>query len=143
MNPISPRACSRLTHWMTTSPTTSPVVFISQARAERGGFVERFCSMLPSDGRVLDAACGTGKYFGMLLESGRSLLGVDHTEASLDRARARFPDVPTEKHDLQELSYRDEFDGVMCVDAREFVPPGEGPAVLGGVHPALGPGGGR
>src|SRR4030067_2517815 len=33
MNPISPRACPRLTHWMTTSPTTSPVVFISAAGA--------------------------------------------------------------------------------------------------------------
>ena len=42
-------------------------------------FVERFLSMLPSDGRVLDAACGTGKYFPMVLDSGRSLLGVDHT----------------------------------------------------------------
>ena len=104
-------------------------------------FVERFCSMLPSDGRVLDAACGTGKYFGMLLESGRSLLGVDHTGAYLDRARARFPDVPTEKHDLQELSYRDEFDGVMCVDAMEFVPPEEWPVVLEGFHRALRPGG--
>jgi ubiquinone/menaquinone biosynthesis C-methylase UbiE len=26
-------------------------------------FVERFLSRLPPDGRVLDAACGTGTYF--------------------------------------------------------------------------------
>jgi SAM-dependent methyltransferase len=93
-------------------------------------FVERFCSMLPPDGRVLDAACGTGKYFGMVIESRRSLLGVDHTGVYLDRARAKYLDVPTEKHDLQELPYRGEFDGVMCVDAMEFVPPEEWPIVL-------------
>ena len=104
-------------------------------------FVERFCSMLPPDGRVLDAACGTGKYFGMLLESGCSLLGVDHAGVYLDRARAKYPDVPTEQHDLQELPYRGEFDGVMCVDAMEFVPPEEWPTVLEGFHRALRPGG--
>jgi SAM-dependent methyltransferase len=104
-------------------------------------FVERFCSLLPPDGRVLDAACGTGKYFGMVLESGRSLLGVDHTGVYLDRARAKYPDVPTEKHDLQELPYRGEFDGVMCVDAMEFVPPEEWPEVLEVFHRALRPGG--
>lgn len=104
-------------------------------------FVERFCSLLPPDGRVLDAACGTGKYFGMVLESGRSLLGVDHTDAYLDRAHSKFPDVPTEKHDLQELPFEDAFDGVMCVDAMEFVPPEEWPVVLERFRRALRRGG--
>ncbi len=104
-------------------------------------FVERFCSMLPPGGRVLDAACGTGKYFGVVLESGRSLLGVDHTGAYLDRARAKFPEVPTEKHDLQDLPFRAEFDGVMCVDAMEFLPPEEWPVVLERFRTALRPGG--
>jgi len=104
-------------------------------------FVERFCSMLPPDGRVLDAACGTGKYFAMVLESGRSLLGVDHTGAYLANARAKFSNVPTEKHDLQDLSYRNAFDGVMCVDAMEFVPPEEWPMVLGCFRRGLRPGG--
>jgi SAM-dependent methyltransferase len=92
-------------------------------------FVSRFLTLLPSGGRVLDAACGTGKYFGMVLASGRSVLGVDHTGAYLDAARAKFPEVPTEKHDLENLPYEDEFDGVMCVDAMEFVAPEEWPGV--------------
>jgi SAM-dependent methyltransferase len=104
-------------------------------------FVERFCSLLPAGGRALDAACGTGKYFGIVLASGRSLLGVDHTPAYLDAARERFPDVPTEVHDLQELPYLEEFDGVMCVDAMEFVPPEDWPVVLEGFRRALRPGG--
>lgn len=102
-------------------------------------FVSRFLSLLPPDGRVLDAACGTGKYFGLVLASGRSLLGVDHTSAYLDAARAKFPDVPTEKRDLEGISYGDEFDGVMCVDAMEFVAPEEWPGVLHRFHQALRP----
>ena len=38
--------------------------------------VGRFLSRLPPDGRVLDAACGTGKSFPMVLASARGLLGT-------------------------------------------------------------------
>ena len=57
-------------------------------------FVERFLSRLPPAGRVLDAACGTGKYFPMVLASGRGLLGVDHAGAYLAVAATKFPQVP-------------------------------------------------
>jgi SAM-dependent methyltransferase len=101
--------------------------------------VGRFLSRLPPDGRVLDAACGTGKYFPMVLASARGLLGVDHAGALLANAAVKFPQVPTAKHDLQELPYRDEFDGVMCVDAMEFVPPEDWPPVLESFRRALRP----
>jgi SAM-dependent methyltransferase len=102
-------------------------------------FVGTFLSRLSPDGRVLDAACGTGKYFQMALDTGRSVLGVDHAGAYLTLARAKFPDVPTEKHDLQDLPFRGEFDGVMCVDAMEFVPPEDWPLVLERFRQALHP----
>jgi SAM-dependent methyltransferase len=104
-------------------------------------FVERFLSRLPPGGRVLDAACGTGKYFGMVLASGRQLLGVDHAGALLALAAAKFPQVPTDQHDLQDLPYQGEFDGVLCVDAMEFVPPEDWPPVLQRFHQALRSGG--
>ena len=104
-------------------------------------FIERFLSMLPPSGRVLDAACGTGKYFGLVLEGGRSVLGVDHTGAYLRRAAEKFPAVPTAKHDLQDMPFVEEFDGVMCVDAMEFVPPEDWPVVLGRFRRALRSGG--
>ena len=40
-------------------------------------FIERFVSSLPAGGRILDAACGTGKYFGIAIGSGRLVVGVD------------------------------------------------------------------
>jgi SAM-dependent methyltransferase len=104
-------------------------------------FVERLLSRLPPDGRVLDAPCGTGKYFSMVLASGRRLLGVDHAGASLARTATKFPHVPTDKHDLQGLPYRDEFDGVLCVDGMEFVPPEDWPGILERFRRAVHPGG--
>jgi SAM-dependent methyltransferase len=103
------------------------------------GFVEQFLSELPPAGGVLDAACGTGKYFEMVLASGRSLLGVDHAGAALAIAATKFPQVSTNKHDLQELPYQDQFHGVLCVDAMEFVPPEDWPVVLERFHRALRP----
>ena len=104
-------------------------------------FVDRFLSSLPPGGRVLDAGCGTGKYFGMVLKSGRSVLGVDHSAGHLVRAREKFPDVPTELRELQELPYEEEFDGAMCVDALEMIPREDYPIVLAGFRRALRPGG--
>lgn len=97
---------------------------------EHRTFVERFLAMLPPDGRVLDAACGTGRYFGMVLESDRSLLGVDQSGASLAIARERHPEVPIEKLDLHEIPYERAFDGVMCIDALESLPPEDWPVVI-------------
>jgi hypothetical protein len=48
----------------------------------------------------------------MVLPSGRGLLGVDHAGAYLAGAHSKFPQVPTVKHDLQELPYQGEFDRV-------------------------------
>jgi SAM-dependent methyltransferase len=93
-------------------------------------FLERFLSRLLPGRRVLDAACGTGKYFPLVLASGHSLLGVDHAGAYLARAAEKFPQVPTEKHDLQDLPFENEFDGVICIDAMEFVPPEDWPGIL-------------
>lgn len=104
-------------------------------------WVERFLSRLPAGGRVLDAACGTGKYVGMVLATDRSVLGVDHAERSLAKVREKFPGVSTAEHALQGLPYEDEFDGVMCVDAMEFVPPEDWPVVLERFRRALRPGG--
>jgi SAM-dependent methyltransferase len=104
-------------------------------------WVERFLAALPPDGSVLDAACGTGKYFGMVLESGRTVLGVDHTSTYLDLALEKHPQARTERYDVQDLPFVAAFDGVMCVDAMEFVPPEDWPVVLEHLRRALRPGG--
>jgi ubiquinone/menaquinone biosynthesis C-methylase UbiE len=101
------------------------------------GLVER----CPPGGTVLDAACGTGKYFVMVLDAGRRVVGTDQSTGMLARARARFPAVPLERVGLQELDFTGEFDAVMCVDAMENIPPEDWPKVVGNLARALRPGG--
>ena len=104
-------------------------------------YLELFLSMLPPDGDVLDAACGTGKYFGIVLESGRHVTGTDHSDGHMSIAREKFPQAEIEKFDLQDLPYHERFDGVMCIDAMEFVPPEDWLIVLGNFRSALRPDG--
>ena len=91
--------------------------------------------------RVLDAACGPGRYLRLVLASGREVVGVDHTDGYIARARSTAPGATVELHDLQDLPYADGFDGVMCVDAMEFVPPEDWPVVLAAFRRALRDGG--
>jgi SAM-dependent methyltransferase len=100
-------------------------------------FVGWFLSRLPSDGRVVDAACGTGKYFPMVLASGRRLVGVDHAGALLANAAAKFPQVPPPSMTSRSCPTR--ASSTACVDAMEFVPPEEWPPVLERFRRALRP----
>jgi cyclopropane fatty-acyl-phospholipid synthase-like methyltransferase len=102
-------------------------------------WVQRFLDLCPPRGVLLDAACGTGKYWPLILASGRTVHGTDQSRVMLDRARAKFPDVPTEKVGLQEMRYREAFDGAICVDAMEFVFPEDWPLVLGNLRDAVKP----
>jgi SAM-dependent methyltransferase len=104
-------------------------------------FVADLLERCPPGGIVLDAACGTGKYFALVLDSGRRVVGTDQSTGMLARARARFPSVPLERVGLQELAFEAEFDAAMCIDAMEHVPPDDWPRVVGNLRRALRPGG--
>jgi ubiquinone/menaquinone biosynthesis C-methylase UbiE len=104
-------------------------------------FVTDLVEGCPPGGTVLDAACGTGKYFGLVLDAGRRVVGSDQSTGMLARARARFPAVPLERVGLQELAFEAEFDAVMCIDAMENIPPEDWPTVVANLRRALRPGG--
>jgi ubiquinone/menaquinone biosynthesis C-methylase UbiE len=104
-------------------------------------FVTDLVASCPPGGTVLDAACGTGKYFAMVLDAGRRVVGTDQSTGMLARARTRFPAVPLERVGLQELAFDGEFDSVMCIDAMENVPPEDWPRVVANLRRALRPGG--
>jgi ubiquinone/menaquinone biosynthesis C-methylase UbiE len=104
-------------------------------------FVDQLIQRCPPGGRILDAACGTGKYFGMVLDAGRQVVGTDQSAGMLAQARAKHPEAPTETVGLQELAFDAEFDAVMCVDAMEQVFPEDWPPVLANLRRALRPGG--
>jgi 2-polyprenyl-3-methyl-5-hydroxy-6-metoxy-1,4-benzoquinol methylase len=112
-----------------------------QINPSHRAFMTQFLSLCPPGCTILDVACGTGKYWGLILESGRSVLGIDQSRQMLLQAQKKFPSVPVEKIGMQELSYREAFDGITCMDAMEFVFPEDWSLVLRNFHNALKAGG--
>jgi SAM-dependent methyltransferase len=53
-------------------------------------FVSRVVESAPRHGCILDAACGTGRFFPTVLEADRQVVGVDWSEGMLARAAAKF-----------------------------------------------------
>src|SRR5262245_30881509 len=100
-------------------------------------WVARVLSLIPPGGTVLDAPCGTGKYFPMLAAAGHRIVGIDQSPGMLAQARARGIAASLEHRALQDLSYVAEFDAVMTVDAMENIPPEDWPLVLANLRRAV------
>ena len=90
---------------------------------------------------MLDAPCGTGKYFEQVQRAGRRVAGIDQSAGMLAQARARGIAFRLELVGLQELSYTEEFDAAMTIDALENVAPEDWPLVLANLRRALRAGG--
>ena len=104
-------------------------------------FVDRLLAACPADGLVLDAPCGTGRYFAQVAATGRRVVGVDQSAGMLAQARARGIARSLHQTGLQELTFERAFDAVMTVDAMENVGPEDWPIVLANLRRAVRPGG--
>ena len=120
------------------APDYDALEYPNEAQRE---WVARLLDSCPPGGIVLDAPCGTGRYFGMVAAAGRRVVGADQSAGMLAQARARGIAVSLEQTGLQELSYAGEFDAVMTIDAMENVSPEDWPLVLANLHRAVRPGG--
>ena len=74
--------------------------------------------------RVLDAACGTGRYTAPLHEAGVEVVGCDFSPEMLAQAKARLPDVELVEADLNHpLPFADEsFDAVLAAQVLKHLP---------------------
>lgn len=118
-------------HWSEISPT-------------HRAFMQRLLALTAPEGLVVDVACGTGKYWKMVLATSRRVLGVDQSQSMLAVARRKYPQVPTRMVDMQHLADQPDLDGiadaVLCVDAVENVGPEDWPVVVRGLVKLLRPG---
>jgi SAM-dependent methyltransferase len=103
--------------------------------------LQKFLERVPPCSTLLSAACGAGRYDGMLLEAGHSVVGIDQSAGMLAQAKERFPEVRYEKLGLQEMDFREVFDGAICIDAMEHICPEDWPGILRGFMEALKPNG--
>jgi SAM-dependent methyltransferase len=104
-------------------------------------FIDRLVATCPDDGLVLDAPCGTGRYFARIRDAGRRVVGIDQSAGMLVQATGRGMAERVERIGLQEMTFEAEFDGAMTVDAVENVSPEDWPVVLRNLRRAVRPGG--
>jgi SAM-dependent methyltransferase len=104
-------------------------------------FVDRLLATCPAGGLVLDAPCGTGRYFAQVVASGRRVVGTDQSPGMLAQARERGLAEDLRVVGLQELAFDGRFDAAMTVDGMEHVPPDDWPDVVANLARALRPGG--
>lgn len=104
-------------------------------------YLQNFLERVTPGGRILSAACGAGRFDGMLLEAGHPVVGIDQSAALLKLAKEHFPEVEYKKMALQEMNFHEMFDGIICMDAMEHICPEDYPGILKGFQEALKPGG--
>jgi ubiquinone/menaquinone biosynthesis C-methylase UbiE len=120
------------------APTYDDEEYTAEVQAR---FVQRLAETCPPGGLVLDAPCGTGRYFAIVSAAGRRVVGIDQSAGMLAVARRRGIADRLVHVGLQELTFDHAFDATMTVDAMENVPPEDWSLVLGNLHRAVRPGG--
>jgi cyclopropane fatty-acyl-phospholipid synthase-like methyltransferase len=103
--------------------------------------LQKFLARVSRGGTILSAACGAGRYDGLLLEAGHSVTGIDQSAGMLARAKEHFPEARYEKMGLQDIDFHEAFDGAICMDALEHVCPEDWPGIMKRFRKALKPGG--
>jgi 2-polyprenyl-3-methyl-5-hydroxy-6-metoxy-1,4-benzoquinol methylase len=104
-------------------------------------YLQKFLKRVVPGGAILSAACGAGRYDGPLLDAGHPVVGIDQSAGMLARAKEHFPEVRYSKMALQEMHFRETFDGIICMDAMEHICPEDYPGILRGFQEALKPDG--
>jgi len=109
-------------------------------------YLQKFLGLVGKPGVILSAACGAGRFDGLLMEAGHSVVGIDQSAGVLAQAQEhfpieQFPQVRYEKIGLQEMDFLEEFDGIICMDAMEHICPEDWQGILRGFYRALKPGG--
>ena len=89
-------------------------------------WLDRFASLLPAGGSVLDAGCGSGDPIALYLTRlGHRVTGIDAARAMIDLARDRFPGGDWRQADLRRLDLGQTFDGVIGWDSFFHLSPEE------------------
>lgn len=92
---------------------------------------DKFISLIPKTGVVLDAGCGPGRDSEYFFQRGLSVTGVDLSKKLLEIAKNRVPQVKFLKQDLRKLKFpSNHFDGIWACASLLHLKREEIPTVL-------------
>ena len=109
---------------------------IDYPRDAQAGFVARVLAQCAPGSLVLDAPCGTGRYFDQVVAADCRVVGADESPGMLAQAEAKGLAERLELVGLQEVAFVHEFDAILTIDAMENVPPEDWSVVLANLRRA-------
>nr|WP_295985714.1 class I SAM-dependent methyltransferase [uncultured Agrobacterium sp.] len=78
-------------------------------------WLDRFASLLPGGGSILDIGCGSGEPIaGYFIASGYDVTGIDASLPLIELCRSRFPENLWAVADMRELALGRRFDGLIA-----------------------------
>jgi ubiquinone/menaquinone biosynthesis C-methylase UbiE len=96
----------------------------------------------PGEVSVLDVGCGVGNFHKLLVDRVGAITGIDVSEASIELARERNPDVHYESYAGERLPFADaSFDVAFTICVMHHVPPPQWPLFVAEMKRVLKPGG--
>lgn len=88
------------------------------------GWLDRFLTLVPPGGSVLDIGCGMGEPIARyIIESGRAVTGVDSSSGLIDLCMMRFPAETWQVTDMRTLALGRHFDGLLAWDSSFHLAP--------------------
>jgi len=100
----------------------------------------RFLDRLPDGAKILDAGCGSGRDSRAFLDAGYEVVAIDASRGMAEQARERLG-IEAEVIRFEEMTFREEFDGIWACASLLHVPSRDLPDVLERMERALKPGG--
>jgi len=100
------------------------------------GELEKFASLLPISGKVLDAGCGVGEPISKFLaKKGFKVIGVDISRKMVELAKKNVPEARFFQKNILTLDFSDQtFDGIICVYTLWHIPRVEHEGIIKNFH---------
>jgi 2-polyprenyl-3-methyl-5-hydroxy-6-metoxy-1,4-benzoquinol methylase len=81
-------------------------------------WLDRFCTLLPNDARILDIGCGSGEPIARhLVDRGYAVTGIDSAADMIEMFRRNLPEQEAHIADMRALALLRRFDGVLAWDS--------------------------
>ncbi|MBU3925349.1 class I SAM-dependent methyltransferase [Patescibacteria group bacterium] len=78
-------------------------------------WIEKFVSLLPKDGKILDIGCAFGRDVNIFIQKGFNAIGVDLSSNMIAKAQSLYPKAKFKVMDMMSLDFKDDtFDGIWC-----------------------------
>lgn len=94
---------------------------------------ERFLSLIPSGGTIIDIGCGSGRDASKFSERGFQVTGIDFSPTMIEIAKSKAPKATFKIIDMQSLKLRDTFDAAWANASLLHIPKIHLPKVLGNI----------